>query len=114
MRTLEKLDLLAPFEIWEVQLGKSAIKFYEPLLLQPEWLPDDPDEPDENEYLVVEYPFLDISAFGSDREELWRCIQGDIWAAWKHCVQAPIDHLSPINKKIRDNYLSVAEEVADE
>ena len=114
MNITEKLDLLAPFEIWEVQLGKSTIKFHKPLVLTPEWLPDDPDEPDENEYLAVEYPFLDISAFGRDREELWRCIRGDIRAAWQHCVRIPIDKLSPINQKIRENYLSVAEEVADE
>ena len=114
MSQMSETAVLAPFEIWEVQLGNRTIKFFQPLLLTPHWLEDDPDDPDENEYLAVEYPDLDISAFGKDREELWRCIRGDIRAAWKHCVHVPVEKLSPINKRIRENYLSVAEEVVDE
>ena len=109
---------LVPFEIWSVPLDDHrTIKFHEPLLLTPHWLEDDPDElddPDENEYLAVEYPRLGISAFGRDREELWRCILGDICSAWKHCVQVPRERLSSMNRKIRDNYLSIAEEDFDE
>jgi len=114
MSQMSETAVLAPFEIWEVQLGNRTIKFFQPLLLTPHWLEDDPDDPDENEYLAVEYPDLDISAFGKDREELWRCIRGDIRAAWKHCVHVPVEKLSPINKRIKENYLSVAEEVVDE
>jgi len=38
-------DLLAPVEIWEVLLDESTIKFHQPLVLTPTWLPDDPEEP---------------------------------------------------------------------
>ncbi|MCL2625177.1 MAG: hypothetical protein FWD31_16070 [Planctomycetaceae bacterium] len=111
---LHELDLLAPFEIWEVSLGKSTIKFHKPLVLQPEWLPDDPDDPDENEYLAVESPLLGISAFGSDRGELWRFICGDIRETWNCFVQIPDDRLSQEGLKIKNTYLSIAEEVSNE
>jgi len=114
MRTLEKLDLLAPFEIWEVSLGSISIKFYEPLILTPCWLEDDPDDPDENEYLVVRRPDLDLTSWGQDRKELWNCIQGDIREAWECFVRIPDDRLSPQGKKIKAAYLAIAEEVSYE
>jgi len=39
--THEKDVLLAPFEIWEVLLDNSTIKFHKPLVLTPTWMPDD-------------------------------------------------------------------------
>ena len=113
MSITEKLDVLAPFEIWEVSLNGSSIKFHEPLVLQPEWLPGDPEEPDENEYLFVEYPLLDISAFGQDRHELWNCICDDIRMSWKHYVLEDDANLVARTQKIKAAYLAVAEEVAN-
>ncbi len=105
---------LAPFEIWEVQLGNRTIKFFEPLVLAPFRLEGDPDDPDENEYLAVERPDLEIFANGGDRRQLWNCICGDIRSAWTHFVQAGVDRLSRHGKLIKDNYLRIAEEVASE
>ncbi len=110
---LTELDVLAPFEIWEVPLGNGTyIKFFQPLVLTPEWLPDDPDDPDANEYLAVERPELEIFANGADRRELWRCIRGDIRSAWTHFVKAK-SH-SPLGKQVQANYLAIAEEMNDE
>ena len=108
--------LLATFEIWEVQLGSRTIKFFEPLLLTPFWLADDPDDRDDAsgsdyEYLGVERPDLEIFANGTDRRELWNCICGDIRSAWGHFVRAEDNRLSPHGTRIKENYLRIAEEV---
>ena len=110
---LHELDLLAPFEIWEVPLGETSIKFHKPLVLQPEWLPDDPDDPDENEYLAVKYPDLDLSSWGQNRRELWNCIRGDIREVWGCFVRIPDDQLSQEGLRIKNAWLSIAEEVSD-
>jgi len=64
MSIAQNTDLLIPVEIWEVPLGNSTIKFHKPLVLTPTFIPDDPEEPDDNEYLQVDYPKLAISSFG--------------------------------------------------
>ncbi len=108
-----KLDVLAPFEIWDVPLGNGKyIKFLEPLVLTPTWMPHDPDEPGDVEYLEVEVPELEISAWGKDRRELWRCIFGDIREAWECFVQAK-SH-TPHGKQVQANYLAIAEEMDNE
>jgi hypothetical protein len=119
LKTLPSIDVLAPFEIWEVQIGESVIKFYQPLILIPYWLEDDPNDPDDppitgKNYLGVECPELDLSAFGSNRRELWQCICGDIRAVWERCVRIPDDKLSSANREVKQNYLSIAEEIRDE
>ena len=111
--------ILAPFEIWEIQLGNRTIKFFEPLLLTPFWLEDDPNEPDDppvtrGEYLGVERPDLEIFANGVNRRELWNCICGDVRSAWLHFVRAEPDRLSPHGALIKKNYLRIAEEVGNE
>ena len=107
-------DTLAPFEVWQVMLDHSTIKFFEPLLLTPFWLEDDPDDPDEDEYLAVKRPDLDLSSWGRNRRELWNCICGDIREAWECFVQVPDSRLSEKGKKIKRAYLAIAEEVSDE
>jgi len=112
-------DVLAPFEIWEVILDDSTIKFFEPLLLTPCWLEDDPDDPDDppvtdREYLGVERPDLEIFASGTNRRELWSSIYSDIRSAWLHFVRAESDRLSPHGARIKKNYLQIAREVDDE
>ena len=117
MSITEKLDILAPFEIWEVLLDNTTIKFHEPLMLQPVPLPDDPEEPSrpgENRYWLVECPELDISTCGEDRREMHNGILSDIRDAWKHIVSIPDDKISPRGKKIKEAYLAIAEEVMDE
>ena len=111
--------ILAPFEIWEIQLGNRTIKFFEPLLLTPFWLEDDPNEPDDPpvtgcEYLGVERPDLEIFANGVNRRELWNCICGDVRSAWLHFVRAEPDRLSPHGALIKKNYFRIAEEVGNE
>ena len=119
LATLPSIDILAPFEIWEIPIGEAAIKFHQPLILVPYWLEDDPDDPDDppvrgKNYLGVECTALDLSAFGSNRRELWQCIRGDIRTVWEHCVRVPDDKLSPENLVVKRNYLTIAEEIQDE
>ena len=113
---LSQIDTLAPFEIWEVPIGEATIKFHQPLVLIPHWLEDDPNDPDDppitgKNYLGVECPELDLSAFGVNRRELWKCICGDVRAVWEHCVRLPDDKLSPANRTVKRNYLAIAEEI---
>ncbi len=104
---------LAPFEIWEVMLDNSTIKFHKPLVLQPEWLPDDPDEPDENEYPTVKCPELNIDVFAEDFDDLIEFVHSDIRFVWKHIVQAPDTQLDRESRAIKRRWLNLAEEVID-
>jgi hypothetical protein len=113
MRQTLTTELLAPFEIWEIQLDSQTIKFFEPLLLTPFWLEDDPNDPDEDEYLAVKHADLDLSSWGRNRKELWNCIRGDIREAWECFVRIPDVRLSPKGQKIKNAYLAIAEEVSD-
>ncbi|MGL6225636.1 MAG: hypothetical protein ACRC10_03310 [Thermoguttaceae bacterium] len=101
-------EILAPIEIWEVLLDDCYIKFHQPLILQPYWLPD---EPDDNEYLAVTVPTLNISAFGSNRDELLSCVRGDIVSSWKRIVRIPDADLSMRGRGIKSHYLQIAEEI---
>ncbi|MGL6227526.1 MAG: hypothetical protein ACRC10_12975 [Thermoguttaceae bacterium] len=105
------IDVLAPFEIWEVPLGLSTIKFHQPLVLTPSFLPDDPEEPDNNEYLCIECPELNISANGANREELLECVQVLIRHNWQHFVCLGNERLRAATRDIKNNYLAIAEEV---
>jgi len=114
MRTLEKLDLLAPFEIWEVMLDDSTIKFYEPLILKPVPLPDDPEEPSqpgENNYLLVECPELNISTAADNRDDLLEFVHSDIRFAWRRIVRTETKRLDQKARAIKNHYLALAEEV---
>ena len=104
--------LLAPFEIWEVQLGNRTIKFFDPLMLTPFWHETDPGDQGPR-HLGAECPELDISAFGTNREELWRCIRGEIRFVWRRCVRQDEAKLSPQHRKLRAAYLAIAEEIED-
>ena len=104
----------ANVEIWEVPLDDDrVIRFFEPLVLTPFWLEDDSDDPDEDEYLAVKRPDLDLSSWGRNRKELWNCICGDIRETWECFVQVPDSRLSEKGKKIKRAYLAIAEEVSD-
>ncbi|MGL6227379.1 MAG: hypothetical protein ACRC10_12235 [Thermoguttaceae bacterium] len=108
----QEIDVLAPFEIWEVPLDRATIKFHRPLVLEVMLLPDDPEEPDPNEYYSVQCPELNISTWADNREDLFDFILSDIRFAWKQIVRAPE---SPDRKtrQIKNNYLAIAEEVDD-
>lgn len=109
---LTELDLLAPFEIWEISLNHGAsIKFHRPLVLQPRWMPVDPDEQECEKYLQIEYPDLGISAWGQTRKELWNSVRDDIFIVWTEWVRRDDEQLSARTQKIKNNYLSIAEEV---
>ena len=114
--SVDQKDSLAPIEISEVPIGETTIKFHQPLVLIPHWLEDDPNDPDDppitgKNYLGVERPELDLSAFGANRRELWKCICGDVRAVWEHCVRLPDDKLSSANRTVKRNYLAIAEEI---
>ncbi len=109
-----ELDILAPFEIWDVPLNNgSYIKFFQPLVLQPTRMPHDPDEPGDVEYWEVIVPELNIDAYGSDWEELRDCVESCINFGWRHYVQPEDRCLNPQIRTIKRNYLAVAEEVID-
>jgi hypothetical protein len=103
--------LHAPFEIWEVMLDNSTIKFFEPLILNLKLIPSDPNE---REYCLVEVPELMISTLGEERREIQSGVLSDIRDAWKHIVSLPDDRLSQSGKRVKQNYLAIAEEVFDE
>ena len=114
MSLTEKLDVLAPFEIWEVLLDDSAIKFHEPLVLEPVPLPDDPEEPcepGENNYLQIECPELNISTAADNRDDLLEFVHSDIRFAWRRIVRADEKCLDPKSRTIKKRYLALAEEV---
>ena len=102
-------DVLAPFEIWEVLYGDKAIKFYEPLLLTPSIMPDDLDEPGDEEYLQVVYPELAINVYGETRDELLEAVYSNIRMNWKHFVCEKDNQLSPQMQTVKRQFLTIAE-----
>ncbi len=100
---------LAPFEIWEVMLDNSTIKFHEPLVLTPTRMPHDPDEPGDVEYWEVEVPELAISSWGEDHDELVSAVHGDICFAWRYFVEADDTQLAADAKAVKKAYLEMAE-----
>ncbi len=111
MGTDKTTDLLTPFEIWEVMLDDSTIKFHKPLVLKPMRVPDDPEEPSVREYWQVIRPELAIDVFAETRADLIEAVHSAIRLAWKHFVQVSDDRLIPATKRIRQNYLALAEAV---
>jgi len=112
MSQIAESPVLAPFEIWDVPLDeRTTIKFHEPLIVQPKILP--PEEPGDQTYWTVDIPRLNISAHGLDFEELKDCLESCIHFGWKHYVQPDDILLSPKVRKIKRNYLNLAEEVID-
>ena len=114
MNVVARIDLLAPFEIWEVMLDNSTIKFFEPLILKPVSIPRDSDDLGDEEYWLVEVPDLMISTFGNEYSKVHSGVLSDIRDAWKHIVSLPDASLSQNGKRIKQNYLAIAEEVFDE
>jgi hypothetical protein len=103
-------DVLAPFEIWQVMLDdKTAIKFHEPLMLTPTRMPNDPDEWDDNEYLQIICPELEIDVCAESRDELLEWIRSDVRMNWKHFVSKDDSELNPQTLSIKRKYLSMAE-----
>ena len=113
MSQMSETTVLAPFEIWEVMLDNSTIKFFEPLVLTPTRMPHDPDEPGNGEYWEVDVPELMISTFDDDHRKILNGVLSDIRDAWKHIVTLPDDLLSPNGKQIKRRYLALAAEVTD-
>ncbi len=102
---------LAPFEIWEVMLDNSTIKFHEPLVLQPTRMPHDPDEPGDVEYWEVIHQNLAIDVYAETVDEVIEAVHSAIRIAWRVFVCVPDDRLIPATKKIQQNYLAIAEEI---
>ena len=102
-------NLLAPFEIWEVLIDNRTIKFKKPLVLTPQRMPRDPDEPGEVEYWEVIYPELAIDVFAETRDELIEAAYSNLRMNWKHYAQKEDDRLSVGAKTIKNALLAVAE-----
>ena len=103
---------LVPFEIWEVPLdGGRVIRFFEPLVLTPEPMPPDPDEPSEKEYWIVDMPELNLSSYGETIQELWECVHGCIRFNWTEFACEDDSRLAPRAKRIKEAYLDAAEVV---
>jgi hypothetical protein len=111
MSLIQETTLLAPFEIWEVPFGDATIKFFEPLVLTPTWMPDDPDEPGDVEYLEVIYPELAIDVYAENREELLAWVRSEIFMNWKHFVSKDDSQLNRDTLAIKRKYLAAAEVV---
>ena len=107
MSQIQESTLLAPFEIWEVMLDNSTIKFFEPLVVKPEVLP--PEEPGDRTYLTIDVPELNISVHADNREDLWEFLLSDIRFVWEHIVQSPDDALNPKAVQIKRNNLAIGE-----
>lgn len=109
MTAIQSVVSLVPLEVWEVTLDNQTIKFSDrPLVLSPTWMPNDPDEEDENEYMEVEVPELAISSYGIDIEQLRSAIHSDIRFAWKHYVLADDSQLTPDALEVKNNYLKIS------
>ena len=116
MSTLTSTDYVfeiaphATFEIWEVPLDDdSVIRFFEPLVLQPERMPPDPDEPSDEEWWIVDMPELNLSSYGRTMQELWECVHGCVRFNWRTFVCEDDSRLAPCTKAIKEAYLDVAE-----
>ena len=109
MKPTVETDILAPFEIWEVPFGDSTIKFFEPLILTPERMPHDPEEPGDVEYLDIIYPELNIDVFAENRDELLAWVHSSIFMNWKLFVCKDDSELIPSTRALKRKYLAVAE-----
>ena len=107
MSTISKLDILAPFEIWEIPFGNRTIKFFEPLLLEPGILP--PESPTDRTYLVVDVPELNISVHADNREDLLDFIHSEIRFIWRHIVLVSDNAQDHESNRIKRNFLAIAE-----
>ena len=107
------VTLFAPFEIWEVPFGNATIKFHKPLVLTPALMPDDPEEPDDHEYLQIICHELNIDVWAEDRDDLLEMIFSEIRFVWNHIVLKNDDDLDFESKMIKRNHLALAE-VVDE
>ncbi len=102
---------LAPFEIWEVMLDNSTVKFREPLVLTPTRMHHDSDEPGDVEYWEVVDRRLAIDVYAETVDELIEAVHSAIRIAWRVFVRVPDDRLIPATKRIQQNYLAIAEEI---
>ena len=102
-------DQLAPFEIWEVLYGDRTIKFFKPLVLVPSWMPDDPDEPSENEYLQIIRPDINVDVWAETRDELLEVVLSEICFVWEHIVLREDSELDTESKRIKREHLTIAE-----
>ena len=100
-----EIDVLAPFEIWEVMLDNSTIKFFEPLAIKPTIL----DRGTPGECFYAECPELDVSAVGVDLDELLSCLRSDIRMNWKRIVQKRTDELTVNEQRTKKRWLAIAE-----
>ena len=110
MSQIIESTVLAPFEIWEVPLDDyRTIKFHEPLILTPTWMPHDPDEPGDVEYLDVICPELGIDVYADNFDDLVHFVRNDIRLTWKHIVLQDDHNLDTESRSIKRNHLALAE-----
>ena len=100
---------LAPLEVWGVMLDDRTIKFNEPLMLTPQRVPDDPDEPSNQKYWQIVYPPLAIDVYAETLDDLRDAVHSNIRMNWKHYVQKDDSRLSSQTMAIKRAFLAVAE-----
>ena len=97
------------FEIREVPLNNSVIKFNERLLVPFTVL----DRETAEEYYFAELQEIGVSAVGVDIDELSRCLHSDIRMTWKRVFRKPVSKLTPKDRTIRQRFLELAKEVSE-
>ncbi len=111
-QTIEKTAAdLAPFEIREVMLDNSTIRFFEPLVLTPTRMPHDPDEPGDVEYWEVIHEELGVDVYAETHGDLMEAVHSNIRMNWKHYALAADNRLTPGARAIKQSLLAVAEVV---
>lgn len=79
---------LSPFELQEVDLENSRLRFREPLVLKP-FLDGS------SQLLVIENEDWELSVFAPTREQLWEELREQIAMLWREYAQEDDDVLSP-------------------
>ena len=107
MSQVNDTAILAPFEIWEVPFGDRTVKFHEPLVLTPTWMPHDSDEPGDVEYLEAVRSDLNIDVFADNRDDLLEIVVDEIRFIWEHIVLKPDNTLSRNAVNVKMNFLAL-------
>jgi hypothetical protein len=110
-KNIAETTSFAPLEIWEVLLDNATVKFHQPLILTPTLMPDDPEEPDDEEYLQIICPELNIDVWAENQEDLLEIVHSEIRFVWKHIVLQDDGKLDAKSKTIKRNHLALAEVV---
>ena len=103
---ITSLDL-SPFELQEVDLENSRLRFRQPLVLVP--LLDE-----SGQMLVIENADWELCVFAPTREQLWEELREQIAMLWREYAQEEDDVLSPPALDFKQHLLRHIEEISFE